>query len=554
MTFTVRIERTHVATERRRGTRKAVELPPGYSPIRANKIIPSVANYRSQFRPISPSAEIADAYEKAVGNIAASDVTETAPTRDRTSVAVLSPPPPSLGHPQESIDLEDDSDPSGPVAVSLLPVDDETVSDAAEPDSTAAAEEGRTRRWSLPGSARKKSGSSTNDSPKVYDANGVEIGDFDINKIESAPTDGRYRRGRRMLAIVVTAIVAFSSITMLMGIMLGRSGIPAQGAVSPAEAAAFRLSKFPVDAAQAFGQQYLSICLSHGNADDVARRQAILADMTTGGVAQGCGWSNGGLQQHPELIVYNGSIQMVDDAFADGDAAYLGFNVSLGSGLFQSVTVPIWVKNIGVGNDMRVVGDLGVTSGPRIGAPPVVTDRRAQDPTLATELQNSVLAPFMTAWGGSDARQLNLVLADGASDNARTGMHGALKNPKINGVQVRSQRADESSSNTSITYQDGDVVSATVSVTWEVVASQSTQMTGYRVELVRNTGKWLVREVSGGSLDMRGGGNGTGMGDSKELTPGSAPTTTPSVAAPTTVPQTTTTAPQSSEEPPPPDN
>ncbi|MGB3673729.1 MAG: hypothetical protein WA988_04740, partial [Candidatus Nanopelagicales bacterium] len=237
-----------MATETRRGTRKAVELAPGYSPIRANKIIPSAANYRGQFRPISPSAEIADAYDRAVGN-ALSTAAESVIAPTRAAASVLDPPRSDAPVRPASIDLDDDSESITPLAVSLTPVDDEIGSDTTEPDAAVDVKEGRARRWRLPAIAGAKPSSSEVDRPTVYDANGVEIGDFDINRIDTTPTDGNYRRGRRMLAIVLTSLLVVSSITLVLGILLGRSGIPAQGAVSPEEAVAFRLSKFPVDAA-----------------------------------------------------------------------------------------------------------------------------------------------------------------------------------------------------------------------------------------------------------------------------------------------------------------
>lgn len=507
---------------RDRTHRSPVVLPPGYKPVRANKRTPTMGTYRDLYRPISTSNVVADSHRCLIGD----QPTVPAPTRPtpRATVGLVerADAAPVRQSPTDHVDLSDPTRRGIAVDTSHLDVGyapsadipaASTVADDTPHPATAAPKRGPM--------GRTKNRSTSDEHPKVYDANGVEVGDFDVVRPGAAPTNRRFRRGQRALAVTATLVITTSVAALIGGVVIGRSAVPAQGALSSTDAANYRLSTFPVDAATAFGQQYLEVCLTHGDADDVKRRQEVLESMSTAGVSTSCGWTSGGLLQQPTSIVYNGYLQMADD-FPSGQAAYLGYNVTLGDATYQTVTVPIWVKRVGTGNDMRIVGDVGITPATRLGQPPTPTEQPGKDDQLARDLAGSVLAPFFTAWGASDQRQLNLMLAEGATENARIGMAETMKDPKIGDVRAQSARAESAGTGQDFSYVDGDRATAIVTVTWMLPASESTQTVGYRVEVVRSGGKWMVRDVRGGAIDMRGGGGAGGMGSTADLTSGAA--------------------------------
>ncbi|MDN5756944.1 MAG: conjugal transfer protein [Tomitella sp.] len=357
----------------------------------------------------------------------------------------------------------------------------------------------------------------------IYDANGVPITDFDVPGIGKKPGMGGQYRGRRILAITVAGGLVIGAVGITAGAYMGRSAVPAAGMISPSEASAYRLTTFPLDAAAAFGKQYLDVCLTHGDNESVKKRQQLLASMATPGAGKSCGWTAGGSQQDAEMIVWNGSMRPAKAEFGSGKAAYLGYTVSTSDGQYYTATVPIWAKSATDANDFRVVGDIGMSSPPRVATPPPAESQYDSDSSLATQVQDSIVKPFLTAWAASDKSQLNLVLADNAEPDARTGLGGAVESPKIQSVEVLSPRKTSAGSNKSVTYEDGDKVLAEAVVEWHVPASESKQVTGYRIELHRAAGKWQVYDVDGGLVDTEGGGAGaTGIGGADSMVPGSA--------------------------------
>ena len=100
-----------------------------------------------------------------------------------------------------------------------------------------------------------------------------------------------------------------------------------------------------------------------------------------------------------------------------------------------------------------------------------------------------------------------------------------MTKPQIEKVTVRSPRATNTASNQAIVYQDGDIAVAEVRVTWNVPASESMQASGYRVDVVRNSGKWLVTDIRAGLVDREGAASsGSGLGSATDLVPGAAST------------------------------
>lgn len=201
------------------------------------------------------------------------------------------------------------------------------------------------------------------------------------------------------------------------------------------------------------------------------------------------------------------------------------------------MTVPVWVKDPATGEGMRIVGDIGITSPPQLGDAPEVTKKR-EDSALAGKLTDSVITPFISAWGDSDSRQLNLVLADDATVGASTGLGGTVTTPRIASVRVFTPKAVDTGSTEQPTYVNGDTAIAEVLVEWAVPISESTQVAGYRVSLVLNSGKWMVRDIEGGLHDPSGAKDmaGSGIGKADDLVPGAAgvretPAATPSATS-----------------------
>lgn len=405
----------------------------------------------------------------------------------------------------------------------LDPDADTAVDSAATGENTDKAP--TKKRWFGRGSSLlPRNKGKTDEIPDLYDQHGVQLVDFDIAKVGKSGVLGSRYRGRKALALCSSALAFVAVVGLIIGVTVGRSAVPAEGAISPSDAAAYRLTTFPTNAATAFAQQYLTVCLTHGDVEAVKKREQLLKAMSTPGTAPGCGWTSGGLQQEPSMIAWDGTVTPITE-FATGEAAYLGFIVSMADGQYQTMSVPVWVKSGKTGNDLRIVGDVGVSAPMRLENPPPAKAKLTEDVQLAGQVKDSLLAPFFSAWGASNAGQLNLVLADSAGPRARTGLGGVVTKPQIEKVTVRSPRATNTPSNQSIVYQDGDIAVAEVRVTWNVPASESLQTSGYRVDIVRNSGKWLVTDIRAGLVDREGAASsGSGLGSATDLVPGAAST------------------------------
>ncbi len=553
------MEGMHVSRDAELIDRAAVVLPDGFRPARADKRIP-VRRIYATFTPARES--VRPALASLLGQTVASPPESTVQPPAEAPTALTTPPEPAVdsrpaaepyeevsGHriykwvlemggglyvasDEHGIELHDEHGDRiyvDELGYGITPdfgdptVPNELPSPAADPVAVEP-KKGIAGPFEKVKSLFGRGAQAEPEAPQVFDGNGVPIVDFDIVKIGKAPTSGRHNRGRRALTIAVSSLAACAAVGLVSGVMIGRSAVPSEGAISAQEASAYRLTTFPVDAAVSFAQQYLDVCLTHGGGDAVKKREQLLKAMATPGAAAGCGWTTGGLQQKPALIVWDGTMTPISE-FPEGDAAYLGFTVSMADGQYQTVSVPVWVKSSKVSNDMRIVGDIGVTAPMRLSTPPLAKAKLTEDGTLAGQVKDSLLVPFFKAWGASDAGQLNLVLAESAVARARTGLGGTVTNPKVDMATVRSPRATDTPANQPIVYQDGDSAVAEVRVTWDVPASESTQTTGYRVELVRNSGKWVVVDIRAGLVDRDGAGSaGSGIGSANELVPGAAST------------------------------
>lgn len=380
----------------------------------------------------------------------------------------------------------------------------------SDPPATAEAPAGRVDRMlNRIGSLGR---TDEDETPKVqlYDEAGVPVTDMEVVKAGAPLASSNKRRGTRIFTAAIAVMFAFGGMTLIVGVVLGSSRVPSQGAISANEAEQYRLTTFPVQQAAAFGADYLRLCLTHGDRTQVAQRANALEAMSSPATATGCGWESGGNTQAPESVTFNGEVTEIE-GFPTGRAAYLGYNVAL-DGKFLIYNVPVWIgPTEGGGDATQVIGDIGLASTMPNGAAPSRTPQKGSDTTLASQLNSSVLQPFFTAWASSDSRQLNLMLSRNATTAARTGMDGVVTRPILQQVLAFTDRANPTGE--PVNYVDGDAASLEVSVIWDVVESQSSQAAGYRLDMVMEGGQWRVADISPGLASSRGGQNsraGTG--------------------------------------------
>lgn len=350
------------------------------------------------------------------------------------------------------------------------------------------------------------SGTSDSDDERIqaYDGQGVPITDFTVVKAGHRFTDTNRRRGIRMAGFITAAAAAFAGMLFIGGVVLGSQRVPAQGAISPAEATKYQLTDFPVRQATAFGADYLRVCLTHGNKQQMEQRAEVIDKMASPAAERGCGWDNGGNVQTPQQIVFNGTITTIP-GYSIGQAAYLGYTVAMDRDTF-TVTVPVWIgPTEGGGSALQVVGDIGLSASPPVGVAPNRPPETKIDAQLAATVSSELLETFFTAWGASDAQQLHLVLSPNATTAARNGLDGAVTGPELRNVTAFSDKARTDGQE--VTYIDGDTATVHVSVLWTVADSQSTQATGYRVDVVRESGQWRVLDIHSGLVGAGGASN-----------------------------------------------
>lgn len=357
----------------------------------------------------------------------------------------------------------------------------------------------------------------------AYTAEGIPLGDFDVVGVGRVPTDGRGRRSSRVMTYAVGVLTAVAVGAGIAGVLYGRSAVPAEGQITPEEAVTYNLAQFPTNAAAAFGEHYLTLCLTHPQyREDIESRNQMLAGMEAPGVAANCGWEKGGEAVAVNSVTFNGQVEEREEySREDGSrVAYMGFFVSMSNGRQFTATLPIWS---GYNDQERpaysIVGNLGLSAATAVGTQPDMSLDMPADRELAGTIQ-PVLSTFFNAWAESDAEALNAILTSSATGEARAGLNGIVSDPQFSNITVYPYRSpDEVQGDTATwNYQEGDEVIAMVNLKWRVsdAASGYEQPTGYRVELVLNDGKWNVKSlqssvvVSGNSGGAPNENNATG--------------------------------------------
>ncbi|WP_458682754.1 conjugal transfer protein [Prescottella equi] len=371
----------------------------------------------------------------------------------------------------------------------------------------------------------------------TYDGHANE--DFDVPPVGGKPSFGKSQQILVRLGIPLGALALGTGIAFAVGVSQGSSRVPAAGAISQDEALRFRLSAFPVDQAAVFGERYLDVCLTQPAASDVSGarvRSEVLAQMATSGTDPGCGYSATATADAsaPQSVSFTGQVRSVK-GYSEGYAAFLTYSVVYDSETTLEAVVPVWVNDREAPTLMRVVGNIGFMPANRLGAPPAFTDTRTKDSTLASKLKDTVLNPFLQAWGSSDAQQLNLTITEDATFTARAGLRGVLVNPSITGVTVYTSRTMESGG---IEYRSGDEVLAETHVQWTSALTNMKQSASYQIRLRLVQGKWAVVDVTGSSLDPSGGPVPNSANSGATPRANGSSSTAPSTSTSPTIPST----------------
>jgi len=389
-------------------------------------------------------------------------------------------------------------------------LDTQTASAAATKPNGQKA--GRPKRWRwIP---RKKNGNgkkpeppteSASSAPPAAPASPAQVEHFSISPPgrKNSIMVGRIRSWVIRLVLLTTPMVMIGGLAYSCGSVVASSSESAswQNLIA-AQADTWHLSTFPAQQAAAFGQTYLTLCLTHPKLSDdaaLAGRLQALAAMTSAGVSSGCGWDGTGGTQTPLLITWTGTVTPAAAQYTTGQEARLTYTATLTNGQSTQIALPIWVTSASGSTGMRVVGEITVL--PYAAAASTAPTPQAPDTTddnLATELQPTVLTPFLQAWAASDTVQLSLTVTSDASSTATSGMSGTLTSPSIDTVLVEVTKGSPSA------YNDGDLVTAQTVVEWKT-QSAGVQKSAYDIFLRRVGGRWLVADIAGGPVDQQGG-------------------------------------------------
>lgn len=373
------------------------------------------------------------------------------------------------------------------------------------------------KRWYTPLLDKLGNRTDGDDAPVVvYTRDGIPIGDFDVVAPGAAPSNGRGRNGVRALMVASSFVLGTAMVAGLFGVVWGRSAVPAAGQISPEEASTYNLSSFPVDPASTFARHYVELCLTHPEASEGQQaRLEMMKGMAVQQVGDGCGWSGGGAAENPVDVRFNGHVEEREE-YSGGKVAYLGYFVSMSTGKFFNVTVPVWAGENEDGRDAyKIVGPLSMTAAPAQDGTPDLTTQYLMDGDLAGEL-NTLLTTFFKAWGASDRATISAMSSTDATGEVRKGLDRMVQDPKLDLVRVVPNDPPTSRNGNSVDweYVDGSQVTALVNLTWTVrdEAGGRQQPAGYRVTLTYQAGKWLITALDPGVIAPGGGTESTSDG------------------------------------------
>lgn len=303
-------------------------------------------------------------------------------------------------------------------------------------------------------------------------------------RLSDARSAAKLFRGLAVAALVVSVLAA----AVLGGFLavLASRGLPQGARTGPAA------DGFNTDAAAVFGGQYLRYCLARGGADEQNRLTAARAMSTVDDPA--CAPAGETRARRIDSVQFNGTVQPVAGM---SKARYLGFTTT-GSDGQASYLVPIFLDNPATGEGPRVSGSIGMMPSGGYGQPVGDNPNAGQpltDLDLAAVMKSSFLPEFLSNWASS-SDSLSQYLTQNATDSARAGLGGALKQVQIVDVVALPPKSAHQGGQR-FDYANGTRVDLQVEVTANS-NTQTNQPYAYRVIIEQNGGKWFVADVQAG--------------------------------------------------------
>ncbi|MEC4018251.1 conjugal transfer protein [Streptomyces sp. H27-D2] len=331
------------------------------------------------------------------------------------------------------------------------------------------------------------------------------------------PAGGRRTHVALRATLLITTCVFALGSCGVMGLLAGKSSSPQAADLDAKEAAKYRLTDFPMQAAATFAEHYALLCMTYAP-NTIDDRQKDLARFASAGVDADCGWDGQGTQKAVSAN-WDGTVEKLPEYGAHG--RYLGIQVRLDNGALTTLTVPVYVQGLADGEGLRVAGDVGEMPLPSHGTVPGLDeDDQVTDDALSAQLQKKVLPGYFEAWGQSDATAMTRFTTPDATQAATAGLRASLSDPTINEVVALAPKGFEDSE--SYTYKADQPVQALVALSWTGPNGTAVRRS-YRVTVVNTEQGWFIRDIHGGVLDAEGGSadEGEAAPPTEEATTGS---------------------------------
>ncbi|TDO89861.1 conjugal transfer protein [Enemella evansiae] len=300
-------------------------------------------------------------------------------------------------------------------------------------------------------------------------------------RLSDARSAAKLFRGLAVAALVLSVLAA-AAVGGFLAVLATR-GLP-QGGRTGTQA-----DTFNADAAAVFGSQYLRYCLARGGADDANRLSSARAMSTVDDPA--CSAAGESRPRRIDSVQFNGTVQPVQGM---SRARYLGFS-TMGSDGQASYLVPIYLDDPATGAGPRVSGMIGMMASGGYGQPAADDPNAGQpltDLDLAAVMKSSFLPEFLGAWASS-SDSLSQYLTQNATESARAGLNGALKQLQVTDVVALPPKSAHQGGQR-FDYGNGARVELQVEVSANS-SSQTNQPYAYRVIVEQNGGKWFVADV-----------------------------------------------------------
>ncbi|MFF4578265.1 conjugal transfer protein [Streptomyces sp. NPDC001373] len=342
------------------------------------------------------------------------------------------------------------------------------------------------------------------------------------------PSQGRgLHAALRATLLITTCGLALGSCAVT-GLVIGRSSVSLKPAsLDGQELDRYRLSEFPTQTAAVFAEEYATLCMTY-SPETADKRRESLARFASAGVDRECGW-NGKGKQEVKLASWDGTTEELPEYGKNG--RYLNIQLTYGNGRTTTLSVPVYVKDLGKGSGLRIAGDVGEMPLPVRDTVPVVDKKdEVVDQTLSGQLKEQVLPGYFKAWAASDTTALTRFTTPDATASAVTGLAGVLTDPVVQEVQALAPEGAKVGDK--LTYAQGQSVPARVTVIWggggpDDGKNAVTLKRSYRVTVVNTPQGWFIKDVRGGVMDPTGGRADEG----KTAAPAVSPSATPAAGA-----------------------